>query len=156
VFFWQVHGQNKAMPKLSVPGMGTDTKGGTDMEKPKNGLAITGGVLSIVCGALFIIGALIVLVGAGGAMARFFPGGLAVILLITLGFGIPLIILGIGALKGKAGQSLAGAILLSVLSLFSLIGFHIIGILLYGSGCAFMWLGWRQNIQVAAWKASQG
>ena len=43
---------------------------------------------------------------AGGALLKFFPGGIALILIITLGFGIPLIILGIGAIKGKAGQTL--------------------------------------------------
>lgn len=123
------------------------------MDKPKNGLAITGGVLSIISGALMIIGGLLALI-AGGALLKFFPGGIALILIITLGFGIPLIILGIGAIKGKAGQTLAGAILLTVMSVLSLA--NILGFILYVLSCVFMWIGWRQNIKVAAWRASQG
>ena len=126
------------------------------MDKPKNGLAITGGVLSIIRGALMIIGGLIAVVGIGGALAKFFPGGLAVILIITLGFGIPLVILGIGAIKGKPGQTLGGAIVLTLLTVLNLIGFNIIGLLLYGAACTFMWIGWGQNKKVAAWAASQG
>ena len=91
---------------------------------------------------------------AGGALLKFFPGGIALILIITLGFGIPLIILGIGAIKGKAGQTLAGAILLTVMSVLSLA--NILGFILYVLSCVFMWIGWRQNIKVAAWRASQG
>jgi hypothetical protein len=124
------------------------------MNKPGNGLAIAGGVLSIICGALMLLAGIYVLAVGGGMLAKLLPGGLVIILVITMGFGIPLIILGIGAIKGKAGQTLAGAILATVLAVLSLA--NIIGLILYVLTAVFMWIGWRQNIKVKAWNASQG
>lgn len=129
---------------------------------PAKGMAITGGVMSIVMGSLMVIGGIFLFVMGADGGGRM--GDMALLMgIITTVIGIPAIILGAFACKASPGATLAAAIVWTILCVLGLVGMvaaftpmSLISMLLYGTTTAFLWTGWPQAKRYQQWKQSGG